>query len=157
MYPMTTNPAFALNVISKIRQNAEEFLRDSLDKAGACGLVSSHGHILAALYTEKKLSMYQIAQKIGRCKSTLTVLAQKLEQEGFIARAPDEEDSRVRYISLTQKGESFGPIFQQISDDMNNTLWDGFSEEEKNVAMDTLFRLEKNSRKLLPPTKQESA
>ncbi len=157
MYPMTQDPSFALNVISKIRQNAEEFLRDSLDNAGAGGLVSSHGHIMAALYAEKKLSMYQIAQKIGRCKSTLTVLAQKLEQEGFICRETDEGDSRVRYISLTDKGNSFGPVFKQISDSMNNTLWDGFSEEEKKTAMGILFRLEENSRKLIPQTKQECA
>lgn len=154
---MTHDPAFALNIISKIRQNAEEFLRDSLENAGAGGLVSSHGHILGALYAEKKLSMYQIAQKIGRCKSTLTVLAQKLEQEGFISREPGEGDSRVRYISLTEKGHAFGPVFEQISHSMNTTIWDGFSEEEKKVAMEMLLRLEANSRMLVSQPKQECA
>lgn len=138
------NPELAPNVISRIRQLSEEFLKEELEKAGIQGLVASHGHILGCLYTEDNLPMWRIAALIKRRKSTLTVLADKLEQEGYIRRLPSPDDSRVRYLALTPKGEAARPLFLDISRRLQERFWHGFSAEEQRWAMEFLARMENN-------------
>lgn len=62
------NPEMAPNVISRIHQLSEEFLKEELEKAGIQGLVASHGHILGCLYMEDNLPMWRIAALIKRRK-----------------------------------------------------------------------------------------
>ena len=134
----------APNVVSRIHQLSEEFLKDELEKAGITGLVTSHGHILGCLYMEDNLPMWRIAAQIKRRKSTLTVLADKLEQEGYIRREPSPEDSRVRHLSLTPKGEAARPLFLDIARRLQERFWRGFSPEEQRRAMEYLARVENN-------------
>lgn len=138
------NPAHAPNVISRIHQLAEEFLKSELEKAGLTGMVASHGHILGCLFMEDKLPMWRIVSLIKRRKSTLTVLADKLEQEGYILREASPTDSRVRHLALTPKAEAVRPVFTDITRRLQERLWNGFSPEEQAQFMDYLLRMENN-------------
>lgn len=151
-------PAMAANVISRIHQLSKEFLKAELDKAGVSGLVASHGHILGCLYMEDHLPMWRIADIIKRRKSTLTVLADKLEQEGYIRRETSPDDSRVRRLSLTPKGLETKDVFMGIGDRLQECFWHGFSEEEQKQAMHFLARMEANFLAGCPPcpTEQET-
>ncbi len=144
------SPAMVFNVLSKIRQNTQDFLKRELERAGLTGLVASHGLILGCLFTRDRLSMRAIADLIGRQKSTLTVLADKLEQAGYIQREVSGEDSRVRELSLTAKGRASRENFSAINDRLQSGVWRGFSAEEQRRCMDFLARLEANSVALLP-------
>ena len=90
------------------------------------------------------MPMNRIAQLIGRRKSTLTVLADKLENRGYIQREASAEDSRVKRVSLTAKGEEARESFERISRNMHESLWQGFSEEEKRQLMRLLRRMSDN-------------
>lgn len=138
------NPELVPNVVSRIHQMSEDFLKEELEKAGIPGLVASHGHILGCLYMEDNLPMWRIAQLIKRRKSTLTVLADKLEQEGYIRRAPSPGDSRVRHLSLTPRGEAARTLFMDIARRLQQRFWQGFSEEDQRRAMIYLTRMENN-------------
>lgn len=138
------NPALAPNLISRIRHGLHKFLKTELDRAGLPGLAPSHGLILGCLYSEDHLPMNRIAQLIGRRKSTLTVLADKLENRGYIQRSASAEDNRVRQLSLTAKGEEARAAFEGISRAMHERLWQGFSEEEKIQVMRLLRRMADN-------------
>lgn len=138
------NPEMVPNVVSRIHQLSEDFLKEELEKAGITGLVASHGHILGCLYMQDNLPMWRIAELIKRRKSTLTVLADKLEQEGYIRREPSPGDSRVRHLSLAPRGEAVRPLFMDIARRLQDRFWSGFSEEEKHRTMKYLARMESN-------------
>lgn len=138
------DPILALNVISQIHQLSTDFLTNELELAGAAGLVPSHGHILGCLYFEDNLPMNRIAEKIGRRKSTLTVLANRLEQAGYIQRVASPEDSRSKLLALTDKGKGIRAAFMEIGDRLQDTVWQGFSAEEKAQTMEFLSRMERN-------------
>ncbi|MCH5276514.1 MAG: MarR family transcriptional regulator [Desulfovibrionaceae bacterium] len=140
------NPALAPNVISRIHQLSEEFLKSELEKAGLTGMVASHGHILGCLFMEDKLPMGRIVSLIKRRKSTLTVLADKLEQEGYIRREASPADSRVRHLALTPRAEAVRPVFMDIARRLQERFWNGFSPEEQRRFMDYLLRMENNFR-----------
>ena len=126
-----------LSLISKIREYGNRFIVEELKRNGIEGLVPSHGDILICLYEQTKMTMKDISDKIRRTRPTVTVLVDKLEKLGYVKREVSKEDNRYTYIVLTQKGLDFKPLFEKISDDLNDILYKNLSDSEA----DTLEKL----------------
>lgn len=140
---MNKNLAFTL--ISEVRSHVSNYIEDQLAQRGIEGLVSSHGSILTALYmNEGKLPMKEIAERIHRTKSTVTQLVDKLIKHGYVIKEQSEEDARVYYIFLTEKGWSFQEHFITISAEMNETFFQGFSELEQEMFLKMLVKVKNN-------------
>ena len=130
-----------LALVSKIHEKGNRFIIEQLKKNGADGLVPSHGDILVCLYEQDKMTMKDIADKIQRTRPTVTVLVDKLEKLGYIKREISQEDSRYTYIVLTKKGQDFKPIFEKISEDLNNLLYKNLTEQESNILDNLLQKI----------------
>ena len=130
-----------LALVSKIHEKGNRFIIEQLKKNGADGLVPSHGDILVCLYEQDKMTMKDIADKIHRTRPTVTVLVDKLEKLGYIKREISQEDSRYTYIILTKKGQDFKPIFEKISEDLNNLLCKNLTEQESNILDNLLQKI----------------
>jgi len=133
-----------VSLIARIKENANKFICDELEKEGIQGIVPSHGDIIAVLFTKNKCTMKELAHNIHRTKATLTVLVDKLEMRGYIKREKSTEDSRVTYITLTEKGDSLKPVFRKISNELNEVLFAGISEKEETLLHDILEKMNKN-------------
>lgn len=132
-----------LSLIAKIHEKGTRFIVEQLQENGASGLVPSHGDILALLYAHGTLPMKEIADNIRKTKATVTVLADKLEKMDFIKRESTAEDSRYTYISLTEKGKAFQPVFENISMRLNEMLHQNLSEEEAEQIESLLQKMSK--------------
>lgn len=130
-----------LSLISKIHEKGNRFIIDALKENGAEGLVPSHGDILMCLYTNDKMTMKDIADKIHRTRPTVTVLVDKLEKLGYVKRENAENDSRYTYIVLTQKGKDFKLIFEKISNELNSILYKNLSGEESELLENLLRKV----------------
>lgn len=130
-----------LALVSKIHDKGNRFIIEELKKYGADRLVPSHGDILVCLYEQDKMTMKDIADKIHRTRPTVTVLVDKLEKLGYIKREISQEDSRYTYIVLTKKGQDFKPIFEKISENLNNMLYKNLSEEESDILENLLQKI----------------
>ena len=126
-----------LSLISKIREKGNRFIIEELKRNGTKGLVPSHGDILVCLYEQNKMTMKDISDKIHRTRPTVTVLVDKLEKLGYVKREVSKGDNRYTYIVLTKKGLDFKPVFEKISNDLNNMLYKNLSDSEA----DTLEKL----------------
>ena len=73
-------------LISSVRNRANEFIVDNLQKAGIENIAPSHGHILHNLYIKDGITMTEITQKIHKKKNTVTVLVDKLIRYGYIRK-----------------------------------------------------------------------
>ena len=62
----------------------------------------SHIAILHLLVREGERTMQELAQKIGRDKSTLTVLVRRLVEAGYIERLPKAEDRRFVVLQINR-------------------------------------------------------
>ncbi len=123
----------ALSLISKIHEKGNRFIVERLKENGIEGLVPSHGDILVLLYKYEKLTMKDIADKIHRTKPTVTVLADKLEKLGYVERRKSLDDNRITYITLTEKGRQFRPLFDNISKDLTKLLYKNLTQEEAQI------------------------
>ena len=130
-----------LSLISKIHEKGNRFIIKALKENGAEELVPSHGDILACLYTNNKMTMKDIADKIHRTRPTVTVLIDKLEKLNYVKRTVSDKDNRYTYISLTKKGEDFKPIFEKISNELNDILYKNLSNDEAETLEDILKKI----------------
>ncbi len=137
-YDLTSLPS----LISHIHTISAEFTNRRLAEKG--NFVSSHGFILFLLSQKSRMKMGEIAQAINRNKSTTTVLIKKLKAEGLIKEETDENDSRMKYISLTPKGKKYNALTASISKELLETCYKGFSEAEKKKLLDLLIKLSEN-------------
>lgn len=130
--------------ISRIKERAEKFLLSELESAGCGEMSPSHGDILAVLFASDGIKMQETAKKIHRTKATTTVLIDKLEKSGFVKRVKSSQDSRCTNVILTPKGTAFKPVFEQISEKLNNTAFYGFTGGEKAMLEELLEKMRKN-------------
>ena len=68
------------------------------------GLSRSQGFCIKALEHREGLSQSDLAELMGISRSTTTVMLQKMESAGLIARRNDPDDARVARVFLTKKG-----------------------------------------------------
>lgn len=122
---------------SRLREKGNIYLLAELKKAGLQSLSPSHGDMLAYLFKYKVCTMSDLAKFVRRSKSTLTVLADKLEKSGYIERWPNPEDSRSILVGLTEKGLALQPIFEKISQGLTNLV----AEKLTNAEAETLEKL----------------
>lgn len=105
------------------------------------GIVTSHGDILYTLFRRERITMAELAEAIGKDKSTVTSLVKKLDDLGYVQKERSSTDARIVYVTLTEKGISLKPIFDQISDDIIKMFFKDIPESEQ----DELFRLLKKA------------
>lgn len=134
----------SISFLSRIHSTISDFLTEKLKLRGFKNFAASHGNILFQLNLNEKMTMSELSKKINRNKSTTTVLVRKLEKEGFTIIANDESDKRTKYVFLSEKGKEYNNATLEISKSLISTFYKGFSQEEKELFIGYLERIEKN-------------
>ena len=139
------NDQYIVFFISRTKKKMISFIEKKLLENGLDGLIPSHGNILTALYENNgKLTMKKIAEITGKDKSTITPLVNKLLELGYITKVKDDTDKRITYVILTSKGNQIKDRYKAISDDVYETAYKDFSQEEKELFLESLKKLNNN-------------
>jgi DNA-binding MarR family transcriptional regulator len=83
--------------------------------------------------------MNELAKRTSLGKSTLTSMLDRLEESGYIRRVRSTEDRRVVSVHRTMKDESFRRAFLQLSAEMIDEWYRGFSRNER-AQFETFLR-----------------
>jgi DNA-binding MarR family transcriptional regulator len=134
----------SISLLSHIHTITADFIIEKLKERGYPDFASSHGNILFQLSVNEEMTMGELSEKINRDKSTTTVLVRKLESEGFITGKPDPADKRSRIIYLTEKGKQFNSTAQELSKELLDTFFKGFSNTEREQFFQTLQKIKTN-------------
>lgn len=136
---------YIIHFISKTKANMLKFIENKLNKNGLNELLPTHGNILTALYENNRiLTMKEIANKIGKDKSTVTVLVNKLISLGYIERQKSDNDKRITYIKLTEKAMLIEDTFNSISLQVKETAYYNITEKEKQEFLRILKKINNN-------------
>ncbi|MDB0439504.1 MarR family winged helix-turn-helix transcriptional regulator [Clostridioides difficile] len=136
---------YIIHFISKTKANMLKFIENKLNKNGLNELLPTHGNILTALYENNGiLTMKEIANKIGKDKSTVTVLVNKLISLGYIERQKSDNDKRITYIKLTEKAMLIEDTFNSISLQVKETAYYNITEKEKQEFLRILKKINSN-------------
>ena len=139
------NKNYIVGLVASIREKSHAFLESELRQRGIKGIVAAHGSVLGLLYRHGgSLQMAEIAEKIGRSKSTMTTLIATLEKHGYVRKVQNEADRRGTFVVLTDSAWALKPVFEEISAKLIETVYAGFTDAEQDLLMKLLVRVRDN-------------
>jgi DNA-binding MarR family transcriptional regulator len=132
----------AIALVSRVHEESGRFITKELAAHGITGIVPSHGDIFNVLFKKEKCTMKEIAESIHRTKPTVTVLVDKLVDEGYVIKEKSSSDSRVTYVTLTEKGISLKPAIIDISERLNELVYGNLTDAESAILERVLQKIE---------------
>jgi len=125
-----------LRAFQKIRAKELKYIN-------ASGLSMNQFEVLEVLYHRGDLNIGAITKLIESTPGNVTVVVKNLLRDGLIETLPSPEDSRVRIVSITEKGkELIGGMFPQHASNLQS-YFDVLSDEELIALYDLLRKLQK--------------
>jgi len=100
-------------------------------------------HIMEAIGLEEPKNMSFIAKKMAVTMGTLTVCMNKLVKKGYVSRIRSDEDRRIVYLSLREKGRRAYEHHAAFHAEMIEAVKAGMDKKEMEVLIGSLNRLEK--------------
>ncbi len=116
-------------LLSKVHQLMERVFNRLLREHGI-ELNSAQGRILFVLWERDGIPITELAQATMLSKSTLTSMLDRLEEAGHLRREPNPEDRRVALIALTERNRLLRDRYDQVSGEMTELFYEGFSPDE---------------------------
>ena len=97
---------------------------------------------------DKLLSQKELADRLSITPAAVTGILKRLEAEKYIERRPSS-DSRYNEISITDKGRDTVEHTRQTFGSADRALFDDFSDEELEVYVKCLEKIQNNIKKQL--------
>lgn len=127
----TTRPTYIASYNSRLRTHIDEWLRRHLDASGYGELSPSHGAVLSIVFKNGgRVQVKTICEALHKGKPTVTEMINRLVRLGYLEKSTGDEDGRAVYVAATEKALAFRGEFNAISQELHDTILDGFSDEE---------------------------
>jgi DNA-binding MarR family transcriptional regulator len=110
---------------------------------------------LICLTGDTEVRQEALVSLIGVDKAIGTRVIRKLNEAGYIRRRRDPENYRAYLISLTEEGTAMKQVILEIVDSIDESLLQGFTDEEKKMAHNLLDRMIENVHQIRPLRAQE--
>ena len=120
----TANPMVIMIFINQMHRKKMERLLEGT------GLHRAQHRLLMTLSEGKFESQAELAAVLEISTATVAVSLKKLERDGYIQKTTKKDDSRAKFVSLTEKGEDVVARSREIFAYMDQSVIRGFSEEE---------------------------
>ncbi|MGE4485360.1 MAG: MarR family winged helix-turn-helix transcriptional regulator [Oscillospiraceae bacterium] len=99
------------------------------------------------IYTGNAITQRGLADKMSVKEPTVVRLLQEMEQDGLVTRSGSDTDKRVRFPSLTEKGERICTELIPVVEKFKNDTIAGISREDLDVLTRTLGKMVENAQK----------
>jgi len=103
-----------------------------------CGVTMSQCSTIMSVGKNPRMTMQALSQAMALANSTMTRMVDNLVRDGFIERIRDDQDRRIVYVVLTDKGRE---LFEQISQVMSQyyqTIVQNIPAAERANVLDAL-------------------
>lgn len=100
-------------------------------------------HVIEAIGIEAPKNMSSIARELSVTVGTLTIAMNSLVKKGYVERTRGQEDRRVVYISLSERGRGAFEHHAQFHKEMIDSVTSELTKEELETLITALFKLKK--------------
>lgn len=136
-----TNGGF---LIGQIKQRQARIFERVLMENGIQEFNGAQGRILYVLWQLDNIPIVELSRKTGLAKTTLTSMLDRMESSQLISRIIDSTDRRQIRIILTPTARQLNTIYQQVSIQMSEFFYEGFSDDEIQAFEEFLSRILNN-------------
>lgn len=98
-------------------------------------------HVIQVIGTGVPKNMSSIAKKLSVTVGTLTIAMNSLVKKGYVIRERGQEDRRVVYISLSEKGRKAYAHHENFHRQMIHEILEHLTQEETEVLLKSLGKL----------------
>lgn len=131
-----TNGGF---LITKIKQLQGRIFEKLLAAHNISEFNGAQGRILFVLWEKDNIPISELARQTGLAKTTLTSMLDRMEKQELIERVSSPLDRRTVSIRLTKTASSLEKQYEQVSDEMNQIFYRGFTNDEV-LALETALK-----------------
>ena len=121
-------------LISKIQKLSSRIFAKLLREYKAIEITPAQGRVMFPLWnsTKDKLSFHDLLKMTSLSKATLSHLLDNLEKTGHIKRIRPrgDEDKRTVFIKLTNEDKALQKKYIDVSNQMKDLYYKGFTEED---------------------------
>ena len=149
MYKESQSELNARSTVHKliITMKKHKKLFDSMREKTGLGR-SAHRLLMILSASDGSLSQTHIAEKLEISTAAVAVMLKKLENDGFIQRSVNQNDSRFNAIELTQKGAKVAETSKKDFLSIDMALFNEFDEKEMLELNSFLDRIQANIEKI---------
>ncbi|MGG0517425.1 MarR family transcriptional regulator [Priestia aryabhattai] len=102
------------------------------------GMTPVRWSIISVLDSQKGITQTELAQAIDKKQTTIVEMIYAMEEQGLIKRIYSEQDRRLHYLFLTEKGEELKKTLLPLVKDAHLFVTRQLSDEE-NTQLKTLL------------------
>jgi DNA-binding MarR family transcriptional regulator len=124
--------------ITFLSELIEKILEETLDQSYFTDLTQQQFHYLKIIVRMKNPTISDIASELGLTKPTVTVLADKLSEKGYIKRIHSGKDRRVIHLQTDKKGKKIGDLRNIANETLAGKIREGLTEKEAATLTDLL-------------------
>ena len=110
-------------------------------------------HTIEAVGLYGSRTMSEIASRLEITMGTLTTAIDKLIKKGYVERSRSNIDRRIVNVRLTNRGKLAYRIHEKFHLDMVRAIMDDFSEEEEEILLSALRKLNKHLKDIYMPNR----
>lgn len=136
---------YNIHVVSHFIQNVYN------QKLGEYDLTHSQAKVIYFLATCGQQTQTDLQNKLYIKPSSINGVIDSLLKHERIRKQPSPEDKRTKLITLTEDGEKLYDIILRIIRGIENDISQGLSEEEQNMMVSCLQRMQDNLRPSITP------
>jgi DNA-binding MarR family transcriptional regulator len=100
--------------------------------------------LLLALSDHDGLPQSILAKKLVVKPATVSATVKRMEKAGYVVRRRDAEDERISNVYLTDAGRAISSELADQQSDMDELVFEGFSDKEKDQMRNYLERILNN-------------
>jgi len=113
----------------------------ALAKASHFDVTMTEIHVIEAINKCVPSTMGIVSKKLMITLGTLTTSVNRLVEKGYVTRFRNEDDRRVVFLSLTEKGEEIFSLHEAFHEElMNAALKDLEGREDLTLALESILR-----------------
>ena len=135
------------NIVSQIKRLSDRIFGRMLSEQKIDAFNGAQGRILFVLWQEESISLKELADKTGLAPTTMTNMVDRMEAADLVRRVSDRTDRRKTLLSLTEKARLLKPAYEDVSNQMTEIFYEGFSEAEIEQCEALLRRIYENLRR----------
>lgn len=131
-------------LITRIKQVGGRVFERILSKKNIEAFNGPQGRILYILWHKEGIPISELSKKTGLATTTLTGMLDRMEAMNLIYRDRGDKDRRKILIFLTEEAKSLEQEYNEVTEEISNIYYKGFSVEEIEQLENYLHRILEN-------------
>ncbi|WDH75256.1 MarR family transcriptional regulator [Exiguobacterium marinum] len=132
--------------LSYLLIKSSRFLKGALDKRlQEYDLTATQFSVLNQITAHNgNITSAEVAQRLESDRPTISAIINRLERDGFVEKVQNPHDKRSAYLKLNEETLKLVDELRRVSDEVNETIFEAFTEEEVSNMKAYLVKLMKH-------------